>query len=77
VDAEPLQAADGHSGCRLGQFARWPRVVLEHERAYLSRAVSSRAAFLTAGSKAGIMHDLSDIDRCLAGLDEPMRVVPQ
>jgi hypothetical protein len=76
VDAEPPQAAPGHSGCRLGQFARWPRVVLEHERAYLSRITALGAGFIRTEERAAIMHDLEDIDRCLAGLDEPMRVVP-
>jgi hypothetical protein len=49
--------------------------MLEHERAYLSRACAEGAGFMRDGEREGILHDLGDIDRCLAELGEPLRVV--
>lgn len=61
-------------GCRIVEFSRWTRVTLEHERAYLSQCMSFWGVFLSPARKAGIMHDLADIDACLAATDEPLRV---
>lgn len=60
-----------HGGCRIQEFARWPRVVLEHERSYLSKVMSA-SAFLDEGHKQDLMHDISDIDSILSQL--PVRV---
>ena len=53
------------SGCRIREFARWDRVMLEHERAHLSKTMASAGAFI---DHDGIMHDLADIDYLLANL---------
>jgi hypothetical protein len=58
-------SADEHSGCRIQQFARWNRVMLEHERQHLSRVMAYRTGFLNEEARVGILHDLADIDNCL------------
>ena len=58
----------------MRQFARWTRVMLEHERAFISQTLDASAALLSPGKKDDLMHDLGDIDVCLANLDEPLRV---
>jgi hypothetical protein len=63
-----------HDGCRIAEFSRWTRLLLEHERSYLSQCLGFWDAFLTPVKKAGIMHDIADIDACLAATDEPLRV---
>jgi len=63
-----------HAGCRLGQFARWTRVMLEHERSFISGEMARTAAFMPAWERDLLLHDLADIDRCLAALGEPLRV---
>jgi hypothetical protein len=57
-------------GCRFEQFSNWPRVALEHERAYLSSVMDEQKAFATREVKSLIMHDLMDIDHLLS-LDPP------
>ena len=61
----------GHEECRLREFVRWPRIVLEHEREYLSRTMSGKA-FLAPDEVTSIMHDLADIDGALSQL--PKRI---
>lgn len=53
------------TGCRIREFARWDRTLLQHEREHLSRTMASMGAFV---NKNDIMHDLSDLDYCLAKL---------
>jgi ABC-type microcin C transport system permease subunit YejB len=55
-------------GCRLTEFERWPRRVLEHERSYLSRVFEMIKAYAPNDVKANFMHDLADIDFCLSKL---------
>jgi hypothetical protein len=52
--------------CRAEEFGRWDRVLLQHERAFLSRTMATQAAFLKPEDKDAIMHDLQDIDYFLA-----------
>jgi hypothetical protein len=59
---------DGHTGCRIQEFARWPRMMLEHEREYLSSVMANEGAFMGREAQAGILHDLTDIDWLLAEL---------
>jgi hypothetical protein len=60
-----------HNGCRIKEFACWPRLVLEHERAHISRAMAGRA-FKSQEEIDGLMHDLADLDWLLSQL--PVRV---
>lgn len=59
-----LGPSDGHGGCRIKQFARWNRVMLEHEREYLSKAMTA-SAFMGREEAEGILHDITDIDYLL------------
>ncbi len=59
------------NGCRIREFERWPRLVLEKERAHISRCMAGKA-FLKQEQVDGFLHDLSDIDAVLAQL--PVRV---
>lgn len=59
--------ADEHSGCRIQEFARWNRVTLEHEREYLSKVMAG-SAFIQPSEKFAVLHDITDIDFCLAEL---------
>lgn len=54
------------TGCRIQQFARWDRLMLQHERAFLSDKMASASAFMGDAMRDGIMHDLTDIDYLLA-----------
>lgn len=54
------------TGCRIQEFARWPRLLLERERAYLSEKMASADAFMGDKLRDGIMHDLTDLDYLLA-----------
>jgi hypothetical protein len=58
-------------GCRIREFSQWPRLVLEHERAHISRCMAGRA-FLKQAQVDDFLHDLSDLDYLLAQL--PVRV---
>jgi hypothetical protein len=69
-----LMERECHDGCRIEEFRRWTRVMLEHEREHLSRVTGLQAALLSDRQQAGIMHDIGDIDACLAATDEPLRV---
>lgn len=66
-----LQAVDDHKDCRLEEFARWPRMLLERERQHLSRVMAEASAFIDYTEQNLIVHDLSDIDWVLARIDEP------
>jgi hypothetical protein len=57
---------EGENGCRMPEFTRWTRVMLQHERAAISDYLSRAGAYLE--DKDGLMHDLSDIDYCLSEL---------
>jgi hypothetical protein len=61
-----------HERCRLGEFRRWNRVMLEHEREHLSRVMDQQAAFLAEAEKRAILHEVTDIDYCLS-LTSPRR----
>lgn len=64
---------DGHSECRVREFARWNRVMLEHERAYLSRCMTG-SAFLQPGQAEGLLHDITDIDYLLQEHEKRIQV---
>jgi len=55
---------DQHGGCRMTEFARWNRVMLEHEREHLSRAMTG-SSFMQQWERELIVHDLTDIDYLL------------
>jgi hypothetical protein len=57
-----------HERCRLGEFLRWNRVMLEHERERLSRAMDQQRALLSEAEKRAILHEVTDIDWCLSML---------
>jgi hypothetical protein len=59
---------DKHNGCRIQEFARWDRRMLEHEREYLSSVMANEGAFMSKDMQAGILHDLIDIDYLLSKL---------
>ena len=61
----------GHEECRLREFVRWPRIMMEHERDYLSRLMRGKA-FLKPGDTEAILHELADLDWCLSQL--PKRI---
>jgi hypothetical protein len=52
----------------MPEFARWDRVALQHERAYISKTMVSAAGFIDDHTRAGLLHDLTDIDYCLSQL---------
>jgi hypothetical protein len=52
--------------CRLDEFERWTRVVLEHEREHLSRYMGDAAAFMSRDEREATLHEITDIDWCLA-----------
>ena len=54
-----------HDGCRIKEFARWNRVLLQHEREHISRAMAGRA-FKRQEEIDGLMHDLTDLDYLLS-----------
>jgi hypothetical protein len=60
-----------HNGCRIKEFAQWPRLVLEHERAHISRCMAGKM-FKTKAEVDGLMHDLTDLDYLISQL--PVRV---
>jgi hypothetical protein len=55
---------DGHGACRIRDFARWDRRMLEHEREHLSRAMTG-VAFMQPEEADGLLHDITDIDYLL------------
>jgi hypothetical protein len=61
----PLTPVDDHEDCRLRQFSLWNRVMLEHEREWISSCLASRG-FLTDEQYAGLVHDVTDIDWILS-----------
>lgn len=63
---EEIQEIPGHASCRIREFVRWPRIFLEHEREHISYEMVNGSAFMTEELKAGLMHDLSDVDYLLA-----------
>lgn len=65
---------DEHDSCRVQEFARWPRVVLEHEREFLSSVMATSVPFLDSGEKSAILHDLADIDACLAACEKKVKL---
>ena len=62
-----------HNGCRIREFAMWPRLVLEHEREHISRCMAGRA-FKSQEEIDGLLHDLADIDAILTSLPPRVRV---
>lgn len=54
------------SGCRVAEFARWNRTMLQHERLGISQIMASAAGFIDDTTRDGLLHDLSDIDYLLA-----------
>ena len=59
---------EGEDGCRMPEFVRWTRVMLQHERAAISGLMAREVAYLTEDARKGFMHDLSEIDYCLSEL---------
>lgn len=57
---------EGEDGCRMPEFVRWNRTLLQHERASISDYLARAGAYFE--DKSGLMHDLADIDYCLAEL---------
>jgi hypothetical protein len=57
---------EGEDGCRMPEFTRWDRTMLQHEREAISGYLARAGAYLE--DKSGLMHDLSDLDYCLAQL---------
>jgi hypothetical protein len=62
---------DGHRECRIREFSRWDRRLLEHERAYISKQFAGQA-FMSAELREGLGHDLLDLDFLLSQL--PVRI---
>lgn len=62
-----------HDGCRVTEFMRWDRVMLEHERAHLSRVMAA-SAYVKATERDAILHELADIDWCLSSLPKRVQV---
>lgn len=56
---------DGHEDCRLNTFWRWNRIMLEHERQYLSKIMATSTAFISQEDRESLVHDVADIDWCL------------
>ena len=54
------------NGCRMPEFTRWNRTLLQHERSAISDMMAS--PFTGDELRSGLMHDLADIDYCLAEL---------
>jgi hypothetical protein len=52
--------------CRAEEFSHYNRVMLQHERALLSKVMANQRAFITETDADAIMHDLTDIDYFLA-----------
>jgi hypothetical protein len=63
--ASPIDPGPAHRACRIAEFIRWSRVMLEHEREHLSKVMAGRA-FMREDEVAGVMHDLTDIDYVLS-----------
>lgn len=63
-----VEEIPGHEGCRLREFQRWPRVVLEHEREFLSAEMGQSGAFIDDQERVRVLHDLQDLDHFLAQL---------
>jgi hypothetical protein len=57
---------EGENGCRISEFARWDRRMLQHEREGISGYMSRAGAYLDDEARKGLLHDLSDIDYLLA-----------
>jgi hypothetical protein len=68
------QSFGGHENCRAVEFARWTRLMLHHEREYLSRVMAMSGAFTANEEKELIIHDLMDIDFFLSQLDVEVKV---
>jgi hypothetical protein len=68
------QSFGGHENCRASEFARWPRVALEHEREYLSWIMSTSAALNSHEERRLIVHDLTDIDAFLSLLEPKVKL---
>jgi hypothetical protein len=60
MESSELMPAQGHEDCRLREFVRWPRVVLEHEYEHLSKVMVG-ASFLVPAEHDLVLHDLADI----------------
>lgn len=71
--SDPLQPADEHEDCRLRQFSLWNRVLLEHERQHISRALATAAGFMSEAEYADLVHDVTDIDWVLS-MNSELRV---
>ena len=52
--------------CRAEEFSHYNRVMLQHEREFLSGVMATRAGYLSKADIDAIMHDLTDIDYFLA-----------
>jgi len=55
-----------HADCRVVEFERWDRRMLQHERAYLSKVLAEQAAITSKSEQAAILHEISDIDAILS-----------
>jgi hypothetical protein len=53
------------TGCRIREFARWDRRMLQHEREAISDYLARAGSYLADDGKADLMHDLTDIDYLL------------
>jgi hypothetical protein len=53
----------------MPEFARWDRMLLQHEREGISGYLARAGAYLDDDARSGFMHDLSDIDYMLAQLE--------
>lgn len=67
-------AIEGHERCRIREFVRWPRVVLEHEYTYLSAEMGQSGAFIDEQEKSRVLHDLADISYLLSQI--PPKEIP-
>jgi hypothetical protein len=54
------------NGCRMREFARWNRTLLQHEREGISAFIDKNPAYLDEPARAGLLHDLTDIDYLLS-----------
>jgi hypothetical protein len=64
---------DGHGSCRISQFARWNRVMLEHEREHLSYVMTG-SALIQPWERELILHDIADIDYLLSQFEPRVKV---
>jgi hypothetical protein len=63
----------GHGSCRISEFARWNRIMLEHEREHLSQVMTS-SSFMMQWERDLIVHELTDIDYLLQQFEPRLKV---